>query len=156
MNLSNTGGAGVALTVGGNNASTTFSGNFSGSGNVTKDGSGTLTATGSNSSSGYTAINAGTLQIPGGMFSTGAEDVSLGGTASVLHSGGTHSLSGALFLARLGGNASYVLSGSGMLTVLGGEEVGSGGFGSFTQSGGTNSAPGGIDIGLNFGAKRIV
>ncbi len=130
----------------------TYGGAISGSGSLTKDGSGTLTVTGSNNSSGYTAINAGTLQIAGGHLSTGAEDVSLGGTASVLQSGGTHSLSGALFLARLGGNGSYALSGSGMLSALGGEVLGGAGFGSFTQSGGTNSAAG-IDLGLNPGVN---
>ena len=53
----------VALTVGGNNASTAYSGTLSGSGSITKTGAGTFVLSGSNSHSGGTAVNAGTLQI---------------------------------------------------------------------------------------------
>lgn len=44
----------------------TFAGNISGSGALTKTGNGTLTLTGSNSFTGLTAVNAGTLQIGDG------------------------------------------------------------------------------------------
>ena len=55
--------AAVALTVGGNNANTTYAGVLSGSGSLTKVGTGTLTLTGTNTYSGGTSVNAGTLSI---------------------------------------------------------------------------------------------
>ena len=66
--------AAINLTVGGNNASTTFSGVISGSGNLTKIGSGTWTLTAANLYSGTTTISGGTLQIGDG---TGGHDGSL-------------------------------------------------------------------------------
>ena len=47
LTLNNSTLAAVALTVGSNNASTTFSGNLSGSGSLTKIGAAALTITGS-------------------------------------------------------------------------------------------------------------
>ena len=52
----------VALTVGGNDASTLYSGNLTGSGTLTKTGTGTLTLSGSVGVAGMTA-NSGSLQI---------------------------------------------------------------------------------------------
>jgi fibronectin-binding autotransporter adhesin len=58
-----------ALTAGGNNASTTFSGAIGGSGGVTKTGTGTFTITGTNAYTGGTTISVGTLQLgSGGSF----------------------------------------------------------------------------------------
>ncbi len=54
-------GAG-ALTTGGDNSSTTYSGTISGSGGLTKQGSGVFTLSGANTYGGATNINAGTLQ----------------------------------------------------------------------------------------------
>lgn len=53
----------IALTVGGNNASTTYAGGMSGAGSLTKAGTGTFTLTGANTYNGNTTINAGTLQL---------------------------------------------------------------------------------------------
>ena len=61
--LSNASNAAVALTAGNNNLSTTYSGALSGTGSLTKIGNGTLTLTGSNSYSGATAVNGGTLLL---------------------------------------------------------------------------------------------
>jgi fibronectin-binding autotransporter adhesin len=61
--LSNTSAAAVALTVGGNNASTTYSGTLSGAGGLTKAGTGTLTLTGQNTYTGTTSVTAGTLAL---------------------------------------------------------------------------------------------
>lgn len=53
----------VALSIGNNNASTTYSGAMSGAGSVIKIGSGTLTLSGANSYTGNTTVNAGTLEL---------------------------------------------------------------------------------------------
>src|SRR5205085_202308 len=53
----------VALTVGGNNSSTTYAGVLSGGGSLTKTGTGTLTLAGSNSYGGGTTIGGGAVVI---------------------------------------------------------------------------------------------
>ena len=55
----------VALTVGGNNASNTFSGVLSGPGSLAKAGTGVLTLANVNTYAGATVISAGTLQLGG-------------------------------------------------------------------------------------------
>ena len=62
-NLAN---GGNTLSIGGNNASTTYSGVLSGTGGLTKQGSGTLTLTGNNTYSGLTTVSSGTLAIGSG------------------------------------------------------------------------------------------
>ena len=56
----------MALSVGGNGQSTTFSGNLTGPGSLTKTGPGTLTLTGANTFAGSTTVNGGTLQLAAG------------------------------------------------------------------------------------------
>ena len=56
-------GAPVALTVGFNNSSTTYSGVMSGAGSLIKVGSGTLTLSGANTYTGNTTVRAGTLEL---------------------------------------------------------------------------------------------
>lgn len=64
LSLVNGATAAVALTVGGNNSTTTYSGALSGSGAaLTKNGTGTLTLTGNNNYSGATTVNGGTLEL---------------------------------------------------------------------------------------------
>ena len=60
--LTSTGGN-VALTVGCNNASTTYSGQLSGDGSLTKSGTGRLVLSGPNSYTGVTNVQSGALQI---------------------------------------------------------------------------------------------
>jgi fibronectin-binding autotransporter adhesin len=55
--------AAVALTVGGNNATTAYSGNLSGGGSLTKNGTGALTLSGTNTYAGTTTVNGGTLEF---------------------------------------------------------------------------------------------
>ncbi len=61
LTLSNTNGSAITLSVGGNGASTTFSGNIGGNGTMVKVGTGMLTFSGSNSYSGGGVISAGLL-----------------------------------------------------------------------------------------------
>ena len=61
--LADTSGAGVAVQIGNNNASTSYSGVLSGSGSLTKIGTGTLTLAGSDTYTGGTTISGGTLQL---------------------------------------------------------------------------------------------
>ena len=63
LSLSNTAAAGVALSVGGNGATTTYSGLLGGNGSFFKTGAGMLTLTANNSYAGGTTINAGTLSV---------------------------------------------------------------------------------------------
>ena len=61
--LGNNAAAAVTLSVGNNNQNTTYSGDLSGSGGLTKVGAGILTLSGSNTYRGATIVNAGTLQL---------------------------------------------------------------------------------------------
>ena len=82
LDLSNTASVGVIVNVGNNNASTTFSGDLSGAGSLTKVGRGVLVLSGTDSYFGGTIVDAGTLcvtnasAIPDGMSLT----VGAGGT----------------------------------------------------------------------------
>lgn len=55
--------AAIALTVGGNNGNSTYSGALSGSGSLVKTGTGILNLAGNNTFSGGTTVNQGTLQL---------------------------------------------------------------------------------------------
>ena len=89
LELTDTAGGAVALTVGGNGDSTTFSGEISGSGTLIKAGDGTLVLSGSNDYLGGTIVDDGTLiatndgALPAGMSLTvGAGGASLFASAS--------------------------------------------------------------------------
>ena len=71
--------AAVALTVGNNNGSASYSGALSGAGSLIKTGNGTQTLSGTNSYTGTTSVNGGFLAVTG----------SLGNTATTVASGGT-------------------------------------------------------------------
>ena len=76
----------IALTVGGNGASTTYAGVLSGAGSLTKTGTGTLTLTGNNTYTGLTTL-------AGGVLNAGAADGSgygaLGNSGTITFTGGT-------------------------------------------------------------------
>ena len=85
--LNDTAGAGgVALTVGGDGASTTFSGLLSGAGGLAKIGAGSLTLSGSNTYGGGTTVAGGTLLVgfnvagaPAGNIIASTSPLALGG-----------------------------------------------------------------------------
>jgi autotransporter-associated beta strand protein len=83
LSLTNTASAAVALSVGNNNASTTFSGTLQGGGSLTKTGSGTLTMAGSDTYTGGTTVSGGTLQM-GNPSALGSSGVVATGGAGVL------------------------------------------------------------------------
>jgi autotransporter-associated beta strand protein len=114
LGLVNGASAAVALTVGGNNSTTTYSGTLSGPGSsLTKTGTGTLTLTGNNSYTGATTVSAGTLELPaGGVINGGA----LGG-AGFLVDGGTLTSVGATSFSALN-NAFAESSGAASLGAL--------------------------------------
>lgn len=100
LSLTNAGAGAVALTVGGNNLNTTYSGALSGTGALTKAGNGALTLTGASNYSGGTTISAGTLKannLTGSATGTGAVLVSSGATL-----GGTGTITGPVTLASGG------------------------------------------------------
>lgn len=63
LTLQNTDGAGVALGVGGNGASTTYAGVIGGSGSLVKNGGGTLLLSNRSNWTGGTTVNGGTLRL---------------------------------------------------------------------------------------------
>jgi autotransporter-associated beta strand protein len=77
--LQNTEGSPVTLSVGGNGANTTYTGGFTGSGTLLKQGSGSLTLGGFSSHTGGTTVNAGTLNLAA--FNNGAG--TLGGALTI-------------------------------------------------------------------------
>jgi autotransporter-associated beta strand protein len=66
------------LTTGGNNASTTYSGTISGSGGFNKTGSGTLVLTGTDTYTGTTDVNGGSLEVDGAITSSSSVSVNAG------------------------------------------------------------------------------
>ena len=86
----NNGSSGVALTVGGNNASTIYSGGLTDaglSGSLIKAGAGTLTLT-ANNSFGAATVNAGSLVMNGTNILSGATTINSGGNSMLTVSGG--------------------------------------------------------------------
>ncbi len=113
--LQNGSSAAVALTVGANNASTTYAGALSGAGSLVKVGSGTTTLGGVNTYAGTTAVNVGTLlvngQLGGGAVSV-APGATLGGSGVI---GGAVTVDGLLSPGNSPGDlsvASLVLNAS--------------------------------------------
>ena len=85
LGLTNTASAAVALSVGNNNASTTFSGMLQGAGSLTKIGSGVLALSGSNTYTGPTTISQGKLVVDGWLTNSAVSvnGGTLGGTGNL-------------------------------------------------------------------------
>ena len=138
MKLNNAGNAALSLSVGGNNASTTFSGNLLGAGSLTKLGSGILTLTAGDAYSGSTTVDGGTLQMPSGIQYPGLY-VGYSAVGAFAQSGGTNLTSTFYLGYNSESNGTYILSGSGLLSTPD-QYIGWSGSGSFVQPGGSNSA----------------
>ena len=141
LTLNNKSPAAVALSVGGNNTSTTFSGILSGSGGLTKTGSGIFSVTGPNTFSGQTTISGGTLQVLSGNLLASNEYVGTSGPAGMAQSGGTNAMPAGSTLSlgyNTGASGTYNLSAGSLWATN--ENIGDSGTGIFTQSGGTNSS----------------
>jgi len=108
--LSNSATSAVVVSVGNNNASTTYSGALNGLGSLIKIGTGTLALTGSNTYTGPTTINQGMLVVDGSLVSPVTVDSGgvLGGTgyltSGTVNSGGTIAPGDALGTLHFGGN----------------------------------------------------
>ena len=119
LSLSNSASTAVALSVGNNNANTTFSGSLQGSGSLNKVGSGTLALNGSNAFTGLTTITQGKLVVDSWLTNS-AVSVSggtLGGTGYLgtvtVNAGGTLAPGDSQGLMHLSGNLT-LLSGAAM------------------------------------------
>jgi autotransporter-associated beta strand protein len=139
-----------ALTAGGDNTSTAFSGGITGTGGLTKVGTGVFTVSGANSYAGATGVGAGTLQAgAANTFAAGSAVTVAGGAALDLNSFNET-------IASLAGAGSVTLgsatltAGSAASTVFSGGITGTGaliktGSGTLTFTG-TNSYGGGTTV----------
>ncbi|OIR14878.1 extracellular serine protease precursor [mine drainage metagenome] len=148
--LANASSSPVALTVGGNNAATTYSGALSGAGSLTKVGSGILTLTGANTYTGGTTVTGGFIDFASSS-NLGSGLVTLNGGGLQWASGTTTDISSQLaplgsnggtldtngnsvtFASALSGTGSVTKAGSGTLTL----SVANSYSGSTTVSGGS-------------------
>jgi len=111
----------VALTVGGNNGSTTYSGVLSGSGSLSKTGIGTLILTGSNAHTGGTTITAGTMQLGDASTVNGSVSGNIIDNAALVFANPTaQSYSGSI-----SGSGTLTKTGAGTLTLSGNTTVSS-------------------------------
>ena len=69
----------ISLTVGGNNASTSYSGVISGGGSLNKSGSGTTTLSGANTYTGKTTVSGGVLALGSGGSIANSSEIALNG-----------------------------------------------------------------------------
>jgi len=125
LTLNNASVGAVSLSVGGNNASTAFSGRLGGSGSLTKIGVGMLTLNGNVALAGTATVNGGAINQSGGYLQP----------STLVVDGGA-----------------YDLSGTGQVSTAN-EYVGYSGSGTFNQKGGTNTITNRLYLGTDAGAS---
>ncbi len=108
--LANAGSAAVVLTVGANNHGTTYGGNLSGAGSLTKTGTGSLTLSGTNTFTGGVAVTAGTLTLAGGTAALGGN---ISDNATLIFNQAVDTTLSGVF----SGNGSLIKQGAGTLTL---------------------------------------
>jgi autotransporter-associated beta strand protein len=155
LGLTNLSGAAVSLTIGSNNATTTYSGNLSGSGSLTKAGSGNIFLAGSNNIAGTVNLYGGTLYVNSGAVLSDANYNGYSGTTT--NNGGYFTNTGTTYFPDAGGGFAQPAVGAvstfGTLNVA--TDNGSGG-GYFQVTGGTVNATSIYEgrSGLNSGATQ--
>ncbi len=117
-----TAGGGVSLgsttlTVGGDNSSTTFASNLTGTGGLTKVGTGTFTLTQANAFTGATTVSAGTLAFNAAAALGSTSAINLADTTTLTYTGGTTTFD--RDLAVTGGTGFLRNTGGGTLTLSG-------------------------------------
>lgn len=124
------------LTVGQNNASTTYSGKLSGSARFAKAGTGTLTLTGANAYTGRTTVSAGVLQIGnGGTLGSLSSSSQLVDNATLTFNRSDTLTQGTDFNSVISGSGGVIQAGTGTTILTGGNTYG----GTTTISAGTLS-----------------
>lgn len=113
MLLADTAGSPVTLSVGGNNATTTYSGPMSGAGALTKVGNGVLTLAGTNTFSGDTTVGAGTLALAATASITNSQIISVAFGATLDVSANAFTLLGSQTLMSAGTNRGSINAASG-------------------------------------------
>jgi autotransporter-associated beta strand protein len=143
-----------SLSIGGNNASTTYSGALSGSGGLTKAGTGSLTLSGSNLHSGGTTLSAGSL-LAGNDSALGTGTLTFASGGVTLGTTANRTLATPIALSASGTIAPgiYDLTLSGPITGSGG--LSKTGTGTLTISG-SNSYSGGTVVAGSPGAGGVL
>ena len=141
----------LALVIGNNNASTTYSGIISGAGSLTKTGNGTLTLSGVNTYTGNTTVNGGTLALTAGWVVSSNTAVGAGATLDI-SSLGPVTLSGSQTLFG-GGTVNGALNTSSGSQIYAGTD---GGYGTNAITGSLTLASGtGIYLDLGTRSQRL-